>query len=312
MLPAIITTFLWSYCVIAARRSTQQLGENLANLSRILVAVLALGFMAHAFGMGVGGGGFQYFFLSGVIGFGLGDIGVFYALPRIGSRLTLLLSQCLAAPIAGLSEWLWLGTTVSPVQIVSICIILFGIVLALAPKHIPAADMPSFLAGIAFGLLAAMGQGFGAVLSRKAYAEANAAGNWVAPDGVLESIGMGATTGYQRLLGGTIVLVLFYLLSLVIRSWRTYPRKGHAEDSTWSKSKYVVLTAASGPIFGIICFQWALATTPSAIVQPIVAMTPLVVMPLAWFFEADRPSRRSIAGSVVSVAGVVLLAISVL
>lgn len=312
MLPALLTTFLWSYCVIAARRSAQQLGENLANLSRIVLAVLALGVMAHAFGMGVGGGGFKYFFLSGVIGFGLGDIGVFYALPRIGSRLTLLMSQCLAAPIAGLSEWLWLGTTVSPVQIVSICIILCGIVLALAPKNIPTADMPVFLSGVAFGVLAGIGQGVGAVLSRKAYAEANAVGNWASPDGVMESILMGATTGYQRLLGGTIVLAVFYLMSLVIRSWRTYPRKSHADESTWSKSKYVVLTAASGPIFGIICFQWALATTPSAIVQPIVAMTPLIVMPLAWFFEADRPSKRSIAGSVVSVLGVILLAISVL
>jgi drug/metabolite transporter (DMT)-like permease len=309
MLPALITTFLWSYCVIVTRRSIHQLGENLANVSRILLAVLVMGLMAHLFGLGLGGGGFVYFFLSGVVGFGLGDIGIFYALPRIGSRLTLLIGQCLAAPIAGLAEWFWLGTTITPVQIIAILVILGGIILALAPKDMPVADVPTFITGALFGLLAAFGQGMGAVLSRKAYASANQSGNWIEQGGILDNIWMGATTGYQRLIVGAIVLVLFFLLSLVVKSLKTHPRKPHDADSSLSKAKYVALTAASGPVLGIICFQWALATTPSAIVQPVVAMTPLVVMPLAWFIEGDRPRCRAVIGSLVSVTGVILLAL---
>ncbi|MEX0332544.1 MAG: DMT family transporter [Puniceicoccaceae bacterium] len=310
MIPAVLTTFLWSYCVIATRRSIEQLGENLANLARILLAVVCLGLMAHLFGLGIGGGGLIYFFLSGVIGFGFGDIGVFYALPRIGSRLTLLMAQCLAAPIAGVAEWAWLGTTLSWPQVLSVTVILLGIVIALAPRDIPKASMPTFLAGLAFGLLAGAGQGLGAVLSRKAYAEANAAGNWTGGEGIVESIWMGATTGYQRLLGGALIIAAFFLLSFIIRSWRSHPRPDHAGDPLSNKTLYVILTAASGPVFGIICFQWALATTPSAIVQPIVAMTPLVVMPMAWYLEGDRPSTLAILGSLVSVAGVVLLAVA--
>ena len=255
MLPAILTTFLWSYCVIATRRSIEQLGENLANVARIVVAVISLGLMAHLFGKGLGGGGLIYFFLSGVVGFGFGDIGVFYALPRIGSRLTLLLSQCLAAPIAGLAEWAWMGTTLSGLQIVAIAIILVGIVVALAPKDIPVAAKATFFVGIAFGVLAGVGQGLGAVLSRKAYLTANQEGNWIEVEGILDSIIMGATSGYQRLIGGTLILVFFYLLSLVIRSWRTYPRAPRNEDSSSNKVKYIFLTAASGPILGITCFQ---------------------------------------------------------
>ena len=310
MLPAFLTTFLWSYCVIAARRSIDQLGENAANLARILVALLALGLMAHLFGLGLGGGGLPYFLLSGIVGFGFGDIGIFYALPRLGSRLTLLMAQCLAAPLAGLLEWAWLGTTLGFFQVVAIAVILAGIVIALAPKKIPTAGIPSFLVGLAFGLLAAFGQGFGAVLSRKAYAAANMAGNWTTDRGVLESIFMGSTTGYQRLIGGTLIIVIFYFISLAIPRWRTFPRSPHGGDSALKKAKYVALTAASGPVFGIICFQWALATTPSAIVQPIVAMTPLVVMPMAWILEGDRPDRRAVIGALVSVAGVILLAIA--
>lgn len=308
MLPAFLTTILWSYCVIAARRSIAQLGENAANLARILVALAALGLMAHLFGMGLGGGGFAYFFLSGMIGFGFGDIGIFYALPRLGSRLTLLMAQCMAAPIAGLAEWAWLGTTLNGIQVLAICIILAGIVFALAPRNIPAANLPSFLAGILFGTVAALGQGLGAVLSRKAYAAAHAAGSWTEPRGILDSVFMGATSGYQRLVGGALVVVVFYLLSLMVSSWRTRPRGPEAGDLPGRKVKYVLLTAASGPVFGIICFQWALATTPSAVVQPIVAMTPLVVMPMAWYLEGDRPDRRAVSGALLSVLGVILLA----
>ena len=308
MVPAFITTLLWSYCVIAARRSVDQLGENVANLARILVALLALGTMAHLLGRGLGGGGVVYFFLRGVVGFGLGDIGVFYALPRIGSRLTLLMAQCLAAPIAGIAEWIWMGTTISPLQGLAIGIVLLGITIALAPKKMPAASLPVFVAGIAFGFLAAFGQGLGAVLSRKAYALANTAGNWSGGQTVSESIWMGATTGYQRLIGGVLVILGFYLLSFMIRSWRSLPRAGHVGDPLSSKIRFVLLNAAAGPIFGIICFQWALATTPSAIVQPIIAMTPLAVMPMAWFLEGDRPDRRALTGSLVSVCGVIVLA----
>lgn len=308
MIPAFITTFLWSYCVIAARRSIEQLGENLANVARILVALVALGTMAHLFGMGLGGGGFIYFFLSGVVGFGLGDIGIFYALPRLGSRLTLLMAQCGAAPLAGLIEWAWLGTTIRPVQIAAVILILAGIVIALYPDKVRPGRLPGFAAGILFGILAAFGQGMGAVLSRKAYSLTSAAGHWVEDQSVLDRIWMGATSGYQRLIGGALVLVLFYCLSLVIRSWRTYPRSPHGEATVSQKTKYVLLTAASGPIFGIICFQWALATTPSAIVQPIVAMTPLAVMPMAWYLEGDRPTRRSVIGALVGVVGVIFLA----
>jgi len=308
--PAFLTVILWSYCVIAAKRSVSQLGENLANLVRLLVAVVALGSLAHLFGQGLGGGGLLFFFLSGAVGFGLGDIGVFYALPRLGSRLTLLMAQCLAAPVAGLAEWWWLGTALSGSQVLAVTIILVGIVIALAPKSIPAGTLPAFLAGIAFGVLAALGQGMGAVLSRKAYAEAALSGNWGNAQEIGDSILMGATTGYQRLLGGLLIVAVFYGFSIAYRPWKTYPRDPYTKDGMAAKAKYVLLNAASGPIFGIICFQWALATTPSAIVQPIVAMTPLAVMPMSYFLEGDKPSARGIIGALVSVAGVILLAMA--
>ena len=56
--------------------------------------------------------------------------------------------------------------------------------------------------------------------------------------------------------------------------------------------------------------QRAFETTPTGLVLSIIAMTPIVVMPLAYVFEGERATKRSIAGGVVAVAGVVGLVLS--
>jgi drug/metabolite transporter (DMT)-like permease len=55
------------------------------------------------------------------------------------------------------------------------------------------------------------------------------------------------------------------------------------------------------------CYQWALATTPSGIVLPIAATTPLMAIPIAYLLEGERLSRRSLAGGTLAVAGAVAL-----
>ncbi len=72
--------------------------------------------------------------------------------------------------------------------------------------------------------------------------------------------------------------------------------------------KWIVFNALAGPTLGVSCYQWALKTTPSAVVLPIVALSPLVVMPFARWLEQERPSRRSMFGAVIAVAGAGALA----
>lgn len=311
MIPACVTTLLWSFCVVAARRSIAQLGENAANFWRLLMAVSVLGIVSHSVGLGITPLAFGYFFLSGIIGFGFGDIGGFYAIPRIGSRLTILMAQCLAAPIAGLAEWMWLGTKLSPSQIFAVGTILVGVVVALAPGRddIPHEHRRRFLAGIAFGLLAGAGQGIGAVMSRQAYAVGAESGEiLMAGRGIWDSILVGAAAGYQRLLGGFLIVSLFWLASRYYRPWRSHPDPEKAATSIGEKGLWVSLNALSGPIVGIVFFQWALATTPSAIVQPIIALTPVVIIPFTYWLEGERPSMRSVLGGLIGVGGVIWLA----
>ena len=201
MLAAFLTTLFFSLSSIAANRAIHMVGSTRANLGRLLVATAFLAFWAHLVplatggifgGNGLGGAGLTFFFVSGVLGMGFGDIAVFAALPLLGARLTVVMTQCLAAPIAALAEWLWLGTTLRASQISCSVLILGGVAVALAPSRANPPRVPVKLAGVIFGILSALGQGLGAVLSRKAYDLTKAAGQTI--DGM--------TATYQRILGG--------------------------------------------------------------------------------------------------------------
>jgi drug/metabolite transporter (DMT)-like permease len=54
--------------------------------------------------------------------------------------------------------------------------------------------------------------------------------------------------------------------------------------------------------------QWALENTRAGIVTAIIAMTPIVMLPLARIFEGERISGREMAGGCVAVSGAIGLA----
>ncbi|MDF7800395.1 DMT family transporter [Pontiellaceae bacterium B1224] len=310
MFPALLTTLLWSYCLIPARQSVAQLGENAANFWRLFMAVIALGLLAVWGGIPLGHDAFSWLFLSGIIGFGFGDIGVWFALPRIGSRLTLLMVHCIAAPLSGLAEWWWLGTTITALQIAALVIILAGISLALFPdREREHAAKRRYFSGILFGLLAATGQSIGAVVSRKAFSVLSVENFQPLEAGVSDYIFLGASSGFVRLAGGILIAGGFWLISRWVTTWQTPPEEVRRKDPMSGKLRNILLCAAAGPILGVTCYQWALATTPSVIVQVVVSTSPLVILPLTYFLEHDRLSRHSIVGTLIAVGGVILLAL---
>lgn len=296
MLPAFLTTVLFSLSAVFANRTTRMLGPSRANFIRLCLATALLAGWAHGFGGGLGGGALGIFFLSGCVGFGIGDLALYQALGRIGSRLTILLVQCLAAPLAALVEWLWLGTNLTLPQIGAGALILVGVSLALAPGETLHLGRRKLVEGVAFGVVAAFGQGMGAVLSRKAYDAIAQAG------GTLD----GGTAAYQRILGGILVGALPLLVILVRRAGRGVGVSGTPVDwrGIWP---WILGNSLAGPVIGVACYQWALATTPSGIVLPIVATTPLVVIPFSYHLEGDRPGARALLGGVVAVGGVVAM-----
>ena len=132
---ALLCTLLFSISITCGHRSAKLIGGTEANFWRLTLAALLLGVWAYAFGIGLGGDAFGLFFLSGAVGIGIGDVAFFQTLPRLGSRLTSLLTGCISAPFAALIEWVWLGTTLSVAQMLWGLLTVGGVGLALMPSE---------------------------------------------------------------------------------------------------------------------------------------------------------------------------------
>ncbi len=301
MFEAVAATVLFALSAIGGSRSALLLGGNTANIARLLLAGLFLGIYAHTLGSGVQGSAFYMFFISGIVGFGIGDAALFQAYPRLGARITVLLAQCLAAPMGALAEWLWMGTTMTVAQMAWGAVILVGVVVALAPDRQGSMPAPHVITGTFFGIIAAAGQGFGAVISRKAFAVAATHGEIID----------GPTAAYQRMLGGVLFgVVIILVLEWMGRNSAPAPDHGHSDAARrpWKKAfPWLLTNSLAGPAIGVSFYQLALKQYPSGVVLPIVAATPLVVIPFAYFIEKDKPHPLSLAGGLLAVIGAIAL-----
>lgn len=296
---AFLATILFSLSAITGRRLSHYISGTQANIVRLIFAATVLGTFSHLFGFGLGGAGFPILFLSGCVGFGIGDLSMFQAYPRIGARRTIVLIQCLAAPFGALIEWLWLHHTPTPAQALCGLVILAGVGIALMPGKNEAQPTHGLLAGTLFGILSGFCQGSSAVISRKAYEISAAAGH------SFHTVTDGINAAYQRILGGICVSLIFFVYLRIAHKATPDGRNDWRRGWHW-----VAANAMAGPAFGVSCYQWALMTEKTSIVLPIVATTPLAVMPLAHYLEGDRITWRTALGGVLAVAGVIGLSYS--
>jgi len=305
VLAACLTTVLFSISAICGHRSARLIGGTEANFWRLTLAALLLAIWSYGFGIGLSGDAFPVFLLSGVIGIGIGDVAYYQALPRLGPRLTLLLIQCLTAPFGALIEWLWLGTTMTLWQILSALTILAGVGIALAPGDHLKLTRRKLTVGILFSLIGALGGAGGAVFSRKAYEIVHTTGQHIDP----------FNAGFQRVLGG-LFLAAVCLLVVKRRELRIQTRAPRELVSEVSRRKWrgvwlwVLLNGLAGQTLGVSFMQSAFETTPTGVVLPIIAMSPIVVMPFAFAMDGERPSVHSIIGGVIAVAGVIALTVA--
>jgi len=299
MLAALLTTLLFATSAICGYRTAKQIGGIEANFWRITLATIFLTIWAFTFGSGFAGAP-GWFMLSGLFGIGLGDTAYFQALPRLGSRRTVLLCQCLTAPCAALIEWLWLGTRLNLPEILCIAVILAGVAVALAPEDHLKISPRDWQVGILACAGSAIGAAIGAVLIRKAFQVA--ADNGFHPDA--------GTTGYQRVLGGILVPTI----ALLVFKWRSAHAHGPAfADETLKITRdkwrrlwpWLLANALAGQTLGVTCMQWALKTTQAGIVTAIIATTPLFLLPMSRLVENEKIGLRPLLGAVIAVAGVI-------
>lgn len=330
MIAALATLLFFAVTPVFANRAAGILGSTRANFWRLVIAALLLGMWTYWVSVGIRPASAGWFIGGGCVGFGVGGLTMFHALPRLGSNLSNLIVQCGSAIAAAAVEWAWLGTRLTAEQSAYVGLTIGGIGLGLSPMALrrngDGTDKPRLspsrpadrasrvvFTGVALAVVSAMAQGVGAVMSRKAFAIATRAH---------EPVDAG-TAAFERVLGGLMVGGVALTISFWVgRAFRSAPQgqtRWGAESPPYlaplatvarNATPWVILNALTGPVLGVTCFQWALRTTPAGIVQPIVAAAPLLTIPFAAYFEGSRPRPIYYVGALLAAAGVTGLALS--
>ncbi|MCP4846953.1 MAG: DMT family transporter [Verrucomicrobiaceae bacterium] len=291
---AIITAILFAFSAVFNTRITKLLDEISANFYRLLIACVILGCLTAVFHPG----SFHphaslWLALSGMIGFGIGDIALFAALSRIGSRLTILIIFSLSAIVGACSDYLFLSDPIGLWECGAIILILGGLAIALLSSEGPELRQGSFRVGIIAALLAGIGQGIGVSISRHAEIIAESSGVTI----------NGLSQAFQRVSAGLLCLALVWMWK------RTRGKLSQAKSTRCTIAKWLILAAISGPVLGVSCLQQSLKTLTSGEAMAVTATSPLLLIPLAYLFEGERIRPLSLFGACLGVGGVIVMAL---
>ena len=169
---ALATAFFFAMTALIFTSTGRMVGSQVTNRMRLLFALiylLLLNIILFHEPLPVSAGSSRWLWLglSGIIGLALGDAFLFQSFVSVGPRLgSLLLSL---APVFGaITAWLFFGEILTALQITGIALTLAGIAWVVSSvKEPPGTPGGHTRRGVIFGILAALGQAVGLVLSKQ-------------------------------------------------------------------------------------------------------------------------------------------------
>jgi drug/metabolite transporter (DMT)-like permease len=175
-LAALTAAFLWAIASLVYRRAGKQIPPLELNLLKGVVALALLALTLLLTGVSLAGVeplALGLMLLGGALGIGVGDTAYFESLNSLGARRALLLG-ILAPPIAALLALLLLGETLSAPAWAGILLTVLGVAWVVTERAPETVAVRAHLGrGLGFGLLSALAQAGGMVLSRAAFVRAD-------------------------------------------------------------------------------------------------------------------------------------------
>jgi drug/metabolite transporter (DMT)-like permease len=224
--------------------------------------------------------------LSGVIGISWGDTAFLGALNYLGARRVLLIGT-LSPPMTAIIAMIWLQETLNITAWCGILITTLGVAWVVT-ERVPGSslDTANLWRGISLGLLAAIANAIGTVISRVAFSIGNVTSLWAA---------------LLRL--GAAELILLAWLCLPNRQ----PEALSSSDRVTSRVIFATCFAAfCGTYLGIWLQQTAIKFTAAGIASTLLQTSPLFVIPIA-ICMGEKVSWRAIAGVIIAIIGIALL-----
>jgi len=286
---ALVTAICWALNGIAFESAGKKVGSLSVSYIRLPISFFLLSvysFLSRGLAFPVDATSHNWFwlFISGFIGFILGDMFLFQAYVEIGSRISLLIMSA-APPLTALFGFLIMGEKISLLGLLGIFTTMAGICIVILSRD-PAEKKVEFnrpVRGIVYACLGALGQAFGLIFSK---------------------LGLGS---YDAFAGTQIrVIAAFIGYTIIITVRKKWPEIRSAFSNMKAIGE-IALGSVFGPFIGVGFSLLAVQYTATGIVSSISSLSPVIIIPASIAIFKEKVLPKEILGAFISVAGVILL-----
>ncbi len=283
---ALLTALCWAITATSFEHSAKKIGSMNLNLTRLFIGMAFLSIFTlltrgYLFPTDANPSEWMWLFLSGLVGIVIGDMLLFEAFVRIGSRISMLIYASVP-PLSGIMAFLFLGEKMTGIQVGGMIVTLIGIasVILVAEKGSGKVSFSHPVIGILFAFGGALGQAAGYILGKFGMADYDP---------------FSATQ--IRLIAG---IVGFAVLFTIRGHWPKYRESFKRKDALAS----LTLGSFFGPFLGISLSLYAVQKINPGVASTLTSITPVLLIPYAFFFKREKVALREVIGTVVALTGV--------
>ncbi|UCD64287.1 MAG: DMT family transporter [Candidatus Zixiibacteriota bacterium] len=283
---ALITAVFWAIAVILFKKSGETVHPVGLNLFKdVLAAILFVPTLWIFEGSVFRAAPWQDYLLllaSGALGIGIADTLFFMCLNRLGAGLTAIV-DCFYSPfIIGLSM-LWLGESLSWLQLVGVLLIISAVLAATYQSPSGGADPRNIILGIAYGILSLALMALGIVMIKPLLNQSPLL--WVTE---------------TRLLGGVVVLVVILAC---------HPLRRRIISSIYSSGGrvYTISGSVVGGYLSMVLWLAGMKFTQVSTAAALNQTTNIFIFIFAAIFLKERINIQRLAGIVLAVLGALLV-----
>lgn len=292
---AILTSAFWTLNSLLFTTAGKKIGSISVNAFRIIAALLFL-FITHLilFGNIIPMATYDQWFwigLSGIIGLGIGDFGLFAAFVIIGPRRSLLIMSLSPLFAATLAYYI-LNETLTNLSILGMFITIIGVIIVLIEKEDKTYEEKIFkkqkIWGIILALIGAIGQGTGAVFAKKGiYVDTNIIVNPLSATLI------------------RMIIAAIFIWICVIIGGKIPDLKKAIKNKQGIKS--TIAGAFLGPFIGVTLSMVAVTFTEIGVAQTLMSLMPVIIIPIIFLLYKQKTSIMGIFGAIIAIVGVAIL-----
>ena len=286
---ALATAFCWAVAVTAFESAGKRAGTLPVNIIRLifgvgLLSIYTMIFRGSPLPLDAPGNVWFWLFLSGFVGFVIGDLLLFKAFVMIGSRISMLVYSSVPV-ITAVISWLWLNETLTPVDIAGMGMTIFGISLVILVRHPEQKRilLSHPLKGILCALGGSISQAVGLILGKFG-------------SGRYDAFAATQIRGFAGILGFALIITL-------ARRWKPVGTALRDGKSLW----IIMIGSFFGPFLGVSLSLFSVQRTATGIASTIMAIVPVLLIPVAIIYFKEKIVLKEVIGALIAVTGVAVL-----